>query len=151
MKTKEVFFEVEKIYDDLYDEYEKIKNIRNKYTDITNMCSHEIAFKIVDNHPRKMMIDGTYYCPACGKSITCDYKEGFLLSSFKNSRIIPLINLSLNAEEEVFTTIRNEVFNNMAMYYNKNINTSILSNKMEEKLKDKQCDYMQSVLRKTKK
>jgi len=68
-----------------------------------------------------MIEDRIYYCPACGKSISCVYKSDFINSSFKNSNIIP------------------------------NMNVSVLSSMMEDKLKGMQYDILEKVLKKNKK
>ena len=85
------------------------------------ICPHEIVFKYTDDHPRKTATDGSYFCPACGKTIRCYHKEQLSETPFNNSRIIPLTDLSLFGTSEVHHIIRNEVYNNMELYYNKDI------------------------------
>ena len=97
-----------------------------------------------------MVVYGKYYCPACGKTIMC-YKNGQIKETdFKDSRVIPLTNLSLVGTPQLHNTIRNEVLDNMDFYYDYIIPDEELSSRMEEVLKNMQDDYQtpQYVLRK---
>ena len=141
MKTSEVFKRVNRLSDEILEEHKKLSKLNLKCLEIMNLCSHEIVFKYVDNQPRKMIIDGSCFCPACGKTITCIKKDDIKTSAFRNSRIISLTHLSLIGTKEVYSIIRNEVYDNMDIYYNKKINENELSNKMEEVLVNRQQKY----------
>mgnify|MGYP007069917306 CR=1 FL=1 len=106
-----------------------------------NLCSHEIVFGYSDNHPRKMMIDGSYYCPACGKLIRCYDHDDLLQGSFKYSKVIPLDYLFLYGTNEMLQTLRDEVFSNMDFYYSPDSSVDLLSHKMEDVLKEFSYDY----------
>ena len=141
MDTKRVFEETGRLGNEIGRLHKQLDNINMKILGLMEECPHEIVFKYMDNHPRMLMIDGTYFCPACGKSIKCIKKEQLQESSFKDSRVIPLTNLSLFGTSEVHHTIRNEVYENMDLYYDSEADIDELSSRMEELLKDKEQRY----------
>ena len=141
MNTKDVFNETGRLGNEINKIHKLLGKINQKCLDIMEICPHEIVFKYNDDHPRKMIIDGSYFCPACAKTIKCIHKSDIKESSFKNSRIIPLTNLSIIRSGDVYHAIRNEVYENMELYYNKSIPNEELSKKMEEILVDKQTKY----------
>ncbi len=144
METRKIFEETGKIGNEIGRLREKIEDLNTKYLEMTELCPHEIVFKYNDNHPRKMMIDGTYFCPACGKTIRCFGINQIYDTPFKDSRIILLSNLSLLGTPEVHQIMRNEVYDNMDVYYDSIIPIQELSSKMENILTDKQCEYKSS-------
>lgn len=152
METRKIFEETGKIGNEIGRLREKIEDLNTKYLEMTELCPHEIVFKYNDNHPRKMMIDGTYFCPACGKVIKCFGIDQIYDTQFKDSRIIPLSNLSLLGTPEVHRMMRNEVYENMDTYYDSIFSVQELSSKMEDILKDKQYEYEnpEKVFKKTK-
>ena len=141
METKKVFEETGKLGYEIKKLGNLLEKVNKKCFEMMELCPHEIVFKYNDNHSRLFMIDGTYFCPACGKLIKCYIKEHLNETAFKDSRIIPLNNLSLIGTSDVHHTIRNEVYENMDLYYDCNVSTIELSSKMEQKLIDKQCLY----------
>ncbi len=141
MKTKKVFEEVSRLGKELKIEEEKIEMINSKLLRLTCECQHEIIFKYRDNHPRKLMVDGNYYCPACGRTIMCIRKEQLRDTCFSESRIIPLTNLSLFGTKDTLSTIKEEVLGNFDFYYDKNKSKEELSSKMESILKEKENRY----------
>ncbi len=145
MNTKKVFEETGKLGNEINRLSKQVENINKKFLELMEICPHEIVFKYMDNFPKMLMVDGNYFCPACGKTITLIKKNQFQQSEFKDSRVIPLTNLSLLGTNEVFHTIRNEVYSNMELYYNPEIDTDKLSDKMEELLKDKEKRYENSI------
>ena len=151
METRKIFEETGKIGNEIGRLREKIENLNRKYLEMTELCPHEIVFKYNDNHSRKMMIDGTYFCPACGKAIKCFGIDQIYDTQFKDSRIIPLTELSLLGTPEVYRIMRNEVYDNMDTYYDSIVSVQELSSKMEDILKDKQYEYEnpEKVLKKT--
>lgn len=144
MDTKKVFEETGKLGNEINRLRKQLEKVNKQCLEMMEICPHEIVFKYVDNYPRMLMIDGTYFCPACGKTIKCVHPEQIKDSSFKDSRVIPLTNLSLYGTSEVYHTIRNEVYQNMELYYNLEIDIEELSNRMEELLKDKEQRYQNS-------
>jgi hypothetical protein len=141
MNTKEAFYKSALLGEKIKEEEKKVRLLVDQMEEIMNDCPHEIVFKYTDNHPRKMCIDGKYFCPACAKTIQCIHEEDRLETPFKNSRVIPLTNLSLEGSKEVYFTIRNEVFEHMKFYYNPNNCDEALILRMESLLEDKQTDY----------
>lgn len=141
METKKVFEETKRQENEIDKLKEQLKKVNMERSQIIDVCPHEIVFKYVDNHPRMLMVDGTYFCPACGKIIKCTRHEQIKNSSFKDSRIIPLTNLSLFGTNEVHQIIRNEVYQNMKVYYNPDSTLEGLSSRMEELLKDNEQRY----------
>ena len=144
METKKVFEETKTLEDKIMELRSLLAELNLKYKDVVEECHHEIVFKYNDNDPRKMIIDGNYYCPACGKLIKCLNKGDKNKSVFKYSRVIPLKELSLRSTKEVLEAIRTEVYNNMELYYDNDIKETTLSSKMEELLKDKQSEYQRT-------
>ena len=140
METKEVFEETGKLGNEINRLRKLLEQVNKECLEMMQQCSHEIVFKYNDNHSRKMMIDGTYFCPACGKIIKCIQRDQIQDTPFKNSRIISLIGLSLLGTSENHYIIRNEVYNNLDLYYDCNIPVEELSFKMGKVLKDKQYE-----------
>jgi histidinol phosphatase-like enzyme len=121
-------------------EKKEIKKTKSIYSKLSTNCKHELVFKINDNQNRKMVIDGNYYCPECGKLIECVFKNQYLYTEFKDSKIIDLSKLSLVGDTKTLMKIKDEVLNNKDFYYNcKNINE--IRTIMEDKLHDFQYDY----------
>ena len=141
MEIKEIFAETGKLGNEIDRLGGKLQQVYKECLEMMELCPHEIVFKYNDNHPRKMMIDGIYYCPSCGKVIRCIKKDEIKDTPFKDSQIIPLIDLSLLGTPEFHRIMRNEVYENMDIYYNSTVSTQKLSTKMEELLKDKQYKY----------
>ena len=108
---------------------------------LINSCSHEIVFKYNDNHPRKMPIDGHYYCPACGKVITTKKPEQIKETMFRESIIVPLTNLSLIGDRDTLSSISLEVQENMDLYYSSILTIEEMSSRMEAILADEQYDF----------
>jgi competence CoiA-like predicted nuclease len=88
-----------------------------------------------------MVIDGKYFCPACGKNVTIVNSTTIKETSFSNSRVIPLDKIFLLGTKDDLKKIRMEVYNNFDFYYNEEKDTSELSKKMESVMKDKAYDY----------
>lgn len=140
METNEVFKKSIEIENEKIELKERLKRINRDYLELVSDCSHEIAFKFHDNRPRMMIIDGNYYCPACGKIEEYIFKNQYLSGSFKNSKIIDLKNIYLIKDEETLKKIREEVINNRDFYYNsKDINE--LRIQMEDALRPYQQVY----------
>ena len=140
MDTNEVIEKTNEIEEEKIELRNKIKKINAIYSSIVSNCPHELVFKFNDNHPRKMVIDGNYYCPACGKIIECIAKYQYSETEFRNSKIIDLYNLSLVANAKTLTKIREEVINNKDFYYNCRDLVEV-KNRMEDKLYDYQSSY----------
>ena len=141
MNTKEAFYKSAFLGEKIKEEEKKVRLLVDQMEEIMNDCPHEIVFKYIDNHPRKMCIDGKYFCPACAKTIQCIHEEDRLETPFKNSRVIPLTNLSLEGSQDIYYTIRNEVYDHLDIYYNPAYSDELLSLRMESLLEDKQVDY----------
>lgn len=141
METKKVFEETGKLGNEINMIKKQLEKVNKQCFEMMELCPHEIVFKYTDNYPKMLMTDGTYFCPACGKSIKCRSAEDIKDSAFKNSRVIPLNNLSLFGTSEVYHAIRNEVYQNMKLYYNLDIPIEKLSSRMEELLKNKEQRY----------
>jgi hypothetical protein len=141
MKTEEIFEKINKLEHEISELQDEIEIKENQTCMVMDSCPHEIVFKYRDDHPRIHSLDGQYYCPACQKVIMCYEYAKFEDSTFKNSRVIPLTNLSLLGTKEVCDVMREDVINNMELYYDSNVSTEELSYRMEELLKDKQSIY----------
>ena len=75
MITKNIFEETGKIGYEINKLQSELEKLSIKCTEIMAICPHEIVFKYTDDHPRKTATDGSYFCPACGKTIRCYHKE----------------------------------------------------------------------------
>ncbi len=137
---RKIFEETERLEKELIEEQKKLEQLDKKLLELTNICPHEVVFCYSDNHPRKMNIYGKYFCPACGKIVICTSYNQVRKTDFKNSRIISL-KLLLRGTEKTLTLLRNEVYNNLDLYYNPNINEDFLSGKMEDVLKSEEYNY----------
>ncbi len=150
--TKEIFNRIDVIESEISEAQETIQRLNINRARVMDLCSHDIVFKYKDNYPKKAVFDGSYYCPACGKTLKCIDKKQLWGSEFSESRIIPLTNLSLFGSKKVHRAIREEVSSNMDYYYDYVIPEEELSTKMEKVLKDKEIRYESPkvVLKKTK-
>ena len=86
METKRVFEETGKLGSEIHRLGKQLERVNKQCLEMMELCHHEIVFKYAYNHPRMLMIDGTYFCPACGKTVKCIQKEQLKESSFKDSR-----------------------------------------------------------------
>lgn len=141
MDTKKVFEETGRLGNEIHRLGKQLEKINKQCYEMMELCPHDIVFKYSDNYSRMLMIDGTYYCPACGKTIECMQKAQLQESVFNDSRVIPLTNLSLFGTSEIHYIIRNEVYKKMELYYNPKMEIVELSDRMEELLKDKEQKY----------
>ena len=141
MSIKEMFEETGRLGNKIRKEIEIINNLHKECLKMMDICSHDLVFKYINKHPRKIIIDGYYFCPVCGKNIRCIDKEALNKSIFNKSRIIDLTNLSLEGSKDVFSSIRREVYANIDYYYDKEIDEDTLASTMEEILFDKQTTY----------
>jgi len=144
MDTKKVFEETGKLGNEIARLHKQLDDVNIKILGLMEECPHEIVFKYRDDHPRKVGLVESYYCPACGKNshfIVAEQEQ-----PFKTSRIIPLTNLSLVASSDLYHTIRNEVYMNMDFYYSLETPIEELTSQMESLLEDKQTKYESPVL-----
>ena len=118
-------------------EIEYLKSISEYMQEIMSECPHELVVKIHDNHPRKMLIDGSYYCPACDMMLfNLPSYQKLSETQFKNSKVLDLAGLSLLCDRDTLDTIKSEVLSN----YDEYSNGSDLE-KLKELLKTKEYDY----------
>jgi len=136
MDRKKVFHLTDKLGNEIIRLQNKLKKVNKRCFEIMEICPHEIVFKYTNNYQKK------FFCPACCKSIN---QEQLQESSFNDSRIIPLTNLSLNDYNIINYMIRNEVYQNMELYYSLIIPPEKLANKMEEALENKQKIYVKTL------
>lgn len=113
---------------------------------VIDLCPHEIVIKYSDNHSRKLIVGGNYYCPICGKSIGTNNNEFFSKTAFKNSRVIDLNNISLMGNSETLHNIKKAVIGNIDLYYNSNATDEELASRLEETLKSNIYDYHKMTL-----
>ena len=151
MDTKEIFEKNLELENRINYLDEQLREVNEKRFEIMRKRLHEIVFKYTDNYPKMLMVEGNYFCPACGKIIKCMKQKELKKSDFKDSRIIPLTDLSLFGTCTVHQIIRDEVYWNMKLYYNSKIDVSILSSRMEELLKKEEKVYANSNILKRRK
>ncbi len=141
IRIKDVYDMSDQLQDKKWQLKKLKREIKQQEDEMRSSCSHEIVFKFNNNKPRKKIIEGYYYCPACGKWTIAATPDYFEHSSFKESIVIPLPNLSLRADEETFASISNEVQENMDLYYSSILTVEEMSARMEAILSDEQYDY----------
>lgn len=141
MDTKEIFEETGNLESEMKRLEKQIEKVNTQRLEMMEICPHEIVFKYTDNHPKLLMMDGTYLCPSCGKIMKCIKSKKIQESSFKNSKVIPLTTLSVIGTSNLHRMIRNEAYQNMHIYYNQSIATEELSSKMEEQIKLEEQRY----------
>ncbi len=145
MDSKKILEETIKLKNEAKELQKRIYDINTRYLEIANFCPHEIVFKFYDDRPRKKLIDGNYFCPACGKMLQIIDKEHLKRTPFCNSRVIPLNDIYLREYSDELLLVRDEVFNNADIYYNKEITCDELSEKMENALKDKNDSVLRRI------
>ena len=153
METKKIFVETSRLGSKIVSLHAQLEGVNRQCLELMEICPHEIVFQYVDYHSRTSFTEESYFCPACGKSLEHIHLEQLQDFPFKDSRIIPLLNLSLAGSSQLYRTIRNEIYQNMDFYYNPDIPVEQLSHKMETLLKDQERRYVGTVeiLKKTKK
>ena len=142
MNIKNYFDETTKVENELIEANKKLEQISSTYHDLRGICTHRIIFKYKTNFPRENQIDGDYYCPACRLVIECARPEHLTQTKFRESRVIPLLNLSLRNGRNVQDAIREEVYNNLELYYNPDVPIDELSTKMEGILQEHHYDCL---------
>ncbi len=147
MKTKTVFEKTTALISEIEETNKKIKELNDEVTTVSSECPHEIVFKYNDNYPKRIKVEGNYFCPACMTMIRCYERGQREESQFKGSRIVPITDLSLKGTRKLHFMIRKEVLDNIDFYYNYENPTVELSMKMEEVLK-KEEDYYESPIQK---
>jgi len=143
MQTKTVFEKTNVLIDEVEESKKKIKALKEEITQVAAECPHEIVFKFNDNHPKKIKVEGNYFCPACMSSLRCYERGQREQSIFEGSRVIPLTDLSLIGSRRLYHMIRQETLENQDFYYNFELPTIELTMRMEEVLK-KEEDYYES-------
>lgn len=147
METKKVFEETGKLGNEISSLERRLESIIEKCYEVMEICPHELVFKYNDNIPRLMIIDGNYYCPACGKNMRF-YKKGDIeQTDFRNARVIKLTRISLVGTSNLLHKIRNEVYQNMDIYYNSELDESELAERMLEVVKDEEQVYEEPVVK----
>lgn len=123
----------------------KYKELRQKFLELSKECNHDVVVKYRNNHPRKMLLDGHYYCPACEKVFTFESYKEFENSEIKNSDVVDLTELSLVGDDETLRVIDSEVILNYN--YGMPNNMGELSKKISMTLKDYERDYNRKTMR----
>ena len=135
METKEIFEQTGRIGNEIKRMRYILDSLNARCLGMMEICPHEIVFQY-KNHSPKKETEGNYFCPACGKNIQCFLKNQVKDTEFKESKIIPLPNLSLLATKETYSTIRREVYQNMDYYYSSDVTTEEMTLQMEEVLQE---------------
>lgn len=142
MELKKYFDETSRIENELSQTRKQYERLIDTYHEVRKLCTHDIVFKYLDNRPRMATIDGNYFCPACNLVIQYAEKRQIETSKYKNARVIPLLNLSLSDGKDLHNAIRQEVYENLDLYYDKEVSVEELSSKMEGVLASHHHDYI---------
>lgn len=150
MNLRQYYEETTKQENELIETRKRLEEQITAYHDLRGICTHSIIFKFKDNYPTDRPVDGNYFCPACRLVIECASKEQLKNTKYRESRVIPLLNLSLRNGRVVHDAIREEVFQNLDLYYNPEASIEELSAKMEDAIAEHHFDYLNpnKVLRK---
>ena len=105
METKKVFEETEKLDNKLIELNKEMREVNAGFARMMEVCPHELVFKFNDEHPRKIKVDGKYFCPACGKSVYIIDEDNIKETLFKDSKVIPLTNASIIGTKENYQVI----------------------------------------------
>ena len=141
MNTKQIFDGSEFLEIEKREYTERLDEIERKKQVIQYNCTHDIVFKYKDNNPRRILSDDNYYCPACDKNIICKIHDSFPQTVFRNSRVIPITNLSILGDRVTLKAIKKEAYSKMDYYYDKDIPIEELSSSMEKVIKSEEYDY----------
>lgn len=141
---EEIFIKTKELENELLIEQTRLEKINEKLSKLMETCPHELVFKYNDNHPRKRVIDGHYFCPACGKIIICFNSNQLNETDFKNSRVISLMDISIQGTKRTLNIIKKEVSKNLNLYYHSNVDDSVLALLMKHKLEKEEYDYYSS-------
>lgn len=150
MNLRQYYEETTKQENELIETRKRLEEQITAYHELRGICTHSIIFKFKDNYPTERSIDGNYFCPACRLVIECASKEQLKNTKYRESRVIPLLNLSLRNGRVVHDAIREEVFKNLDLYYDPEVSIEELSAKMEDAIAEHHFDYLNpnKVLRK---
>ena len=107
-----------------------LSTMNDKISDLKEVCSHDLVlrFMIYKTHPIEQSCD--CYCPACGKKEIIYNEYGMDNSSFKDSKIVDLKELSYNDYHDYFDDIIEFVFNNYEFCYSSDSNEDEISKKI---------------------
>ncbi len=108
-------------------------------------CPHSLVVLFNDNNPRKKLIAGTCFCPACNLKLQIAKDENLEKSVFGKSEIIDVRRLSLIANSETLNAIRDEIYNNIGEYIN--LPLFVLEDRMVDVLSQYEVKYDGSVLK----
>lgn len=141
MKAKDIYEVKDRLEQERQRKLLELEHVNQDIRELMELCNHEVVFQYHDNHPRKMILLGTCYCPACGKKLAITAETPIQETPFKDSRIIVLKNISLLGTEKTLRVLREEVKSNMDIYYSPNSNLEELSSRMEGLLQKQEYDY----------
>ena len=139
-RTQAIFDIRMKLDYEAYDLEKARKGIEKRINELSDTCHHEMVFKYMDNHSRKAMIDGHYYCPACRKNITIINQKDIDNTPFKDSRVISLTHLSLIGDSDTLETISSLVSENIDLFYYL-LSDEEIKERVSAILKDKQTIF----------
>lgn len=141
MDKKEVFKKTSDLSIDIRKKREELNELVEKIGDIQENCDHSLSFKLNNDTPRMLVIDGFYYCPACGKSYEVIDHEDLQYTQFAKSKVVDLTELSLLPNDTVYSEIRNEVYENYDFYYGANTSIEDMKTKMVETMRPRDLPF----------
>ena len=141
MDKKEVFKKTSDLSIDIRKKREELNELVEKIGDIQDKCDHSLSFKLNNDTPRMLVIDGFYYCPACGKKEEIIDREDLRYSCFKDSKVVDLTELSLLPNDTVLGEIRHEVYNNLDFYYGADTPDEELKTMMVETMRPRNMPF----------
>lgn len=152
MDSKKAFEKTISIGNEIIKKHKELNNLNLEAQKVMDKCSHDLVIKYNDKVPRKLVIDGYYVCPSCGRTHECIDPNDFEKTPFKHSRVIDLTSLSLEATKELYMAIRKEIYYNFDYYYNPETKVEELQERLEKLLKKYEVNYnpFDSILKRTK-
>lgn len=94
-----------------------LQKINDYAKEIMSACPHEIVVQMRDNHPRKMLIDGSFYCPACDRILVDTTISSIgVVKLFGHSKLLQLTELSLINNDKTLDMIKKEIIEHYDEY-----------------------------------
>ena len=136
MNTKEAFEKRNRISRD----FDRINKERNELYMLDDQlkrdCPHEVVVLFNDKNPRKKLIAGNCYCPACSRMIRVVKMEDLPKSIFGKSTVLDIRELSLIGDERTLMVIREDMYRNLDLYYGSMTDKMVLEGRLYDILAD---------------
>ena len=145
MSIKDIFKKRKQINEDFERINHELVKLYAEDEQLKKDCPHSLVVLFSDDGPRKKLIEGTCFCPACNLKLQIVKKEHLKKSVFRKSEIIDVRKLSLIANSETLNAIRDEIYNNIGEYIN--LPLHVLEDRMTSVLSPYEVKFEDKVLK----